>query len=298
MNRRHGARWNVLTALLLSLPVMCGLIGCTRRIEYGSVNVLEFSSTYLDKDMRIMVSLPDGFFRGGEYAVLYFIPYGGGGAGLVTHLTNSDPATVRVLQQNTGKPLIIVGVPHDGSFLLDSEPPYEVITGTSGIRFTAGRYESYFLHEVVPRVEREYALHPSAAARYIGGYSMGGYAALRIGLSRPDLFSRIGAHSPTLFVDSLPDQIATRFMYPTEVLRAKRDPLLLELNTEALSETVVYIDTGSHDINREACELMHQRLIDAGVTSDLRILSGFHGATYLQTHMPEYMRFYTTVAPE
>ena len=284
----------MLSVLVLSFSLICCSIGCARRIEYGSVEVLEFSSTYLDKDMRIMVNLPDGFVRGREYAVLYFIPYGGGGAGLVTQHTNTDPATVRVLRQSAGKPLIIVGVPHDGSFLLDSEPPYEVITGTSGVRFTPGLYESYFLREVVPRVEREYALYPSAATRYIGGYSMGGYAALRIGLSHPDLFSRIGAHSPTLFVDSLPDKIATRFMYPTEVLRAKRDPLLLPLDLQSLSETIVFIDTGSQDINREACERMHQRLVDAGVVSELRILSGFHGTTYWQTHMPDYMHFYAT----
>ncbi|TVR58837.1 MAG: hypothetical protein EA426_09060 [Spirochaetaceae bacterium] len=215
---------------MLSLPLVYFSTGCSRRIEYGSVDVLEFTSTYLDKNMRIMVSLPEGFTRGGRYAVLYFIPYGGGGAGLVTQLTNSDAATVRVLRQNAGKSLIIVGVPHDGSFLLDSDPPYEALTGTSGVRFTPGLYESYFLNEVVPRVER--------------------------------------------------------------------DPLLLQLDTEALSETIVYIDTGPHDINREACVRMHQRLIDAGVASELRILSGFHGTTYWQTHMPEYMRFYTAETNE
>lgn len=297
MFRRQPLSRKVTVALLVALSFVCCSISCKRNAaEYGSVEVFDLSSAFLDKHMRIPVNLPSDYLLGGQYAILYFIPYGGGGAGLVTQMTNSDAATVGVLRERISEPLIIVGVPHDGSFLLDSTPPHEAIMSTSGIRLSTGLYESYFLGEVIPQVERRYDLHPTAASRYIGGYSLGGYAALRIGLTHPELFSRIGAHSPTLFVDSLPDKIAAQFMYPTEKLRAQRDPLLLPLEKEALARTRVYIDTGAFDINRQACELMHRRLTDAGVVSELHILNGSHGLAYWQTHMPEYVEFYTSAS--
>lgn len=286
-----------ISALLVTLSFACCSMGCARdTIKYGTVEVFDLSSTFLAKHMRIPVNLPDDYVRGGDYPVLYFIPYGGGGAVLVTRMTNSDAATVAVLRGNVSGPLVIVGVPHDGSFLLDSQPPQEVVTSTSGVRLTHGLYESYFLRELIPEIERKYDLHPAASERYIGGYSLGGYAALRIGLAHPELFSRIGAHSPTLFIDSLPDKVATQFMYPSEELRAQRDPLLFPLEAKALAGTRVYIDMGAFDINRHACELMQRRLGDSGVASELHILDGSHGPAYWEAHMPEYLEFYMSAA--
>jgi len=89
-----------------------------------------------------------------------------------------------------------------------------------------------------------------------------------------------GLYEACFVEDVVPDEVETQFMYPTEELRAERDPLLVQLDTEALSETRAYLDTGALDISRRACELMYQRLTEFGVACELHMLSGSHGPAY------------------
>ena len=185
-----------------------------------------------------------------------------------------------------------MGVPHDGSFLLDTEPPYRELVSSSGLVLSQGLYESFFLRELIPYVESTYSVLSTRRGRYIGGYSMGGYAALRIALTHPTLFSRVGAHSPTLYVDALPDATVTQFMYPDTETRKQRDPLQMAVDCGSVLDTEFYIDTGPADINRPACELMYARLQDCGASVEYQVLPGSHGAAYLWTHMPAYLGFY------
>ena len=55
-------------------------------------------------------------------------------------------------------------------------------------------YESYFFDEVVPLVERLY----HTGTRHIGGFSAGGYNALRYALLHPELFACVGGHMPSI----------------------------------------------------------------------------------------------------
>ncbi len=79
--------------------------------------------------------------------------------------------------------------------------------------------------------------------RYIGGYSMGGFAALHVGLRNPEMFSKIGGHSPTLFLDTYVTPEIDRWLFPTEEARRERDPVLLA-ETANLEGIQVFIDTG------------------------------------------------------
>jgi S-formylglutathione hydrolase FrmB len=72
--------------------------------------------------------------------------------------------------------------------------------GTSFLRHDSASsersYDDYFLGEVLPWAET--ATGTSAMNRFIAGYSMGGQAALNTFFRRPELFSGVGAHFPTL----------------------------------------------------------------------------------------------------
>ena len=57
-----------------------------------------------------------------------------------------------------------------------------------------GDYGTYLLEEVMPFVERNYAVRSDRAGRAIGGISMGSRRC-RTCLQRPDLFSAVGIHS-------------------------------------------------------------------------------------------------------
>ena len=282
--------------LLLALAVGVG-VGCDHGNQMHSTRTHRIYSEQLQKDMIISVLLPGDYSPSHRYPVLYFFPDYGGGPALVTQHVATDPMCLQLADTGRGVPLIIVGVGHDQSFMLETNAPTDRVTTASGKTFGVGRYESYFIEEVIPFVERTYSIVTEPWGRYVGGYSLGGYAALRLGLTRPDLFSRVGAHSPTLFLDSLPDASASAFLYPTEELRDQRDPLRLIEAVPEPPSNVYYLDTGLMDINRDACELMADRLRSRGVQCELHLNPDTHGRSYWMDHMADYLTFYAGSPP-
>ena len=65
------------------------------------------------------------------------------------------------------------------------------------IRGAGNEYEDFLMDELLPACEGMFALR---AGRWgIGGLSMGGYGAIRLGLKYPDRFASIAAHSSVIF---------------------------------------------------------------------------------------------------
>jgi enterochelin esterase-like enzyme len=56
---------------------------------------------------------------------------------------------------------------------------------------TTGDWESYIAEDLVAYVDSHYRTIASRESRGLGGHSMGGYGALRIGMKRPDVFSTL-----------------------------------------------------------------------------------------------------------
>ena len=274
--------------------IVLGLIGLlimtaeSDRGHYGTVETIEIESQILGKTMRLSVFLPERSST--DSSVLYFIPYAGGGPGIVTRMIQSDPKSAALLRSPEIAPLIIVAVRHDSSFLLDTEG--DGVTTASGIVLSRGAYESFFINEVIPTIEKRCAPGTTRERRFLGGYSMGGHAALRIGIGYSDLFSRIGGHSPTLFVDLVPDPAVQEFLYPDANTRKARDPLRMPLPERLGRDTAFFIDTGRGDVNRVACVKMAERLDSAGIEVEFAYLAGGHGTEYLWNHFPAYLKFY------
>lgn len=59
-------------------------------------------------------------------------------------------------------------------------------------------YATHFAEELPSVIERYFPAKPSRSARCIGGLSMGGYGAMRIGLGYPDRFVSVNSHSGAL----------------------------------------------------------------------------------------------------
>lgn len=83
--------------------------------------------------------------------------------------------------------------------------PFVVITPSGGISFWSDfllkgpgtKYETFLMEDLLPEVERMFPVRKDRWA--IGGLSMGGYGAIRLGLLYPDRFASIYAHSSALW---------------------------------------------------------------------------------------------------
>lgn len=64
-----------------------------------------------------------------------------------------------------------------------------------------GNYEDYLLHEIIPFVDKKYRTLASAERRAVMGKSSGGYAALRLAVNYPDIFSSFFCSSGDMYFE-------------------------------------------------------------------------------------------------
>src|SRR5262249_25467630 len=145
---------------------------------------------------------------------------------------------------------------------------------------------------------------PGRDGRALLGISMGGYAALRMGLSHPEAFRAVATHSAML-LDKAPtaDEGAGRgqmaafhkvFGDPIDAaLWTANDPLALAQKVDAKSAPALYFDCGTEDRyglfagNRE----LHRRLEARSVAHEFALYPGDHGYEYVRTVLDKSLRF-------
>jgi len=110
-----------------------------------------------------------------------------------------------LLQTGTIGPMILVfpGISSDDNhipgLLVNFKQP--ALTDAKGIG--TGRFEDYFLDELVPYVDRRLGANP--VARGVDGFSLGGFMAVKIAAQHPELFASVGAYDGLYFWDDPAD---------------------------------------------------------------------------------------------
>jgi enterochelin esterase-like enzyme len=137
------------------------------------------------------------------------------------------------------------------------------------------KFGDALVQEVIPWVDTHYSTCNVRACRAIGGLSRGGNWAVRIGLSHPDLFAVIGAHSAPLFYGDL-----SRVAAWIKALPAQQ------------SAPMIYIDFGKNDEEKDQMLQFGQELDHLNIVHQLIQFNGFHNADYWSAHVADYLRWY------
>jgi len=187
-------------------------------------------------------------------------------------------------------------------------PEFVVVAVDGGRSFfvngPAGRYEDLVVQDAVAWAEGHLRLDTGRDARALLGVSMGGYAALRIALSRPERFGSVAAHSAMLLA-----RIPTRadgarswhlralghaFGEPIDrELWAASDPLALAARVDPEGLPALYFDCGAGDRyglfagNRR----LHEALRARGVAHEFALPPGDHGYAYVRSVIERSLRF-------
>jgi enterochelin esterase-like enzyme len=245
------------------------------------VRKLSFKSNALGKDKRFNIYLPPGYSSGSDaYPVLYMLHGTGGSENQWLPELGLDAAADKLISENRIQPLIIVSPQIDFSYGINTEEK--------------GPYGDYLTKDLVSFVDGHFRTLASRENRYIGGLSMGGFAALNNAFQNPDLFSKVGGHSPALWMDDWADTGDLRdWLYPDEETRKARDPLVLAetLNFEGLS---VFLDSGKDDGYRfyEGSELLYNKLQEKGTEVEYHLWDGEHTKEYWSSHTEDYLIFF------
>lgn len=99
--------------------------------------------------------------------------------------------------ERTASPMIIVGVDHAGAGRMDEYTPVKDAKHKGGGR--ADDYTRMLVEELKPVIDEGFRTLPDASNTGIAGSSLGGLVSLHAGLSRPDVFGRIAAMSPSVW---------------------------------------------------------------------------------------------------
>jgi S-formylglutathione hydrolase FrmB len=168
----------------------------------------------------------------------------------------------------------------------------------------AGAYEGLVTQDLIHEIEASYPVVPGRSGRALWGVSMGGYAALRIALKHPELFSAVATHSAML-LETAPkrgegagrwqmDAFLSAFGDPIDpALWAASDPLLLAERATPGGLPALYFDCGSQDRYGlfKGNELLHRKLEARGVPHDFALYPGDHGYDYVRSVLERSLRF-------
>lgn len=286
----------VLTLFLHFKKNKSGLV-LKEKIQLENIEKLVLHSKLLDKEMKVNVFLPNGYNEEISYPVLYILHGFSGNADSWFSSMEIHNKAQMLIDEGKIEPLIIVSPQMDNSYGINSAKKYEeipIIEWGKPSKVHLGMYEDYLYKEVISYIDKSYSTISEKESRYIGGLSMGGYIALRTAFRHQDLFSKVGGHSPGIYLeDQFSDPQFKNWLYPNEQARIEGDPLYMAKSKD-LSSLEIYLDCGDDDLFRFylGCEELFNTLSEKGVSAQYNLNSGGHDINYWTNHTEDYLLFY------
>ena len=158
-----------------------------------------------------------------------------------------------------------------------------------------GQYETYIVKELVPLIDRLFPTRKQAKYRAIGGLSMGGYGALKLGLKYPRVFGSIAAHSSAVaFAHWAGDDtdITEVPIIAREIDLEANDPFALALKIPAQARPQLYFDCGRSDFLHKENEQFDAFLRKNNFPHTYRRYNGAHDWSYWDIHIQDAMSFH------
>ena len=130
------------------------------------------------------------------------------------------------------------------------------------------------VEELIPYIDSTYRTLPSRNQRAIGGLSRGAGWALRLGLTRWDLFSSIGLHSLAVL-----QRDASEITDWLDEIPPSSRPRL-------------FMDIGDNDPELTMATRVESDFNEFGLAHEWHLYSGAHTEEYWRAHVEEYIRWY------
>jgi len=158
-------------------------------------------------------------------------------------------------------------------------------------------YARYMMEDVIGFTERTFPAIRKRSGRCIGGLSMGGYGALRLGLGFPDQFVSVNSHSGAMGYPHKGGPFHHGDMarvFGKHSRGSEHDPYLLasRIVRKKTSPPKLLIDCGTEDVliqmNREYTAFLKK----IGYAHEYREFPGVHDWPYWDEHIPEALAFH------
>jgi putative tributyrin esterase len=236
----------VLSLCFLAIAALAALAGCYR----GQLALVDhprsfpgvaskdvtFYSSALDRNMTYRVYVPQDVSAGTRLPPVYLLH--GCGTSFRDWSNYSDVGAY------AAKGFVLV--------MVDGACSYYVNAALN----SKDKYEDYFVHDLISDAESRLPVLGDRGNRAVVGVSMGGFAALKLALTRPDLFAFAGAISPAVDVPSRSFsarrwsqsmRFRTTFGPSGSDMRVHSDPFILVKSAAPSSTPYLYVTAGEQE---------------------------------------------------
>ena len=251
----HAASFRILATSLISLVPFTG---CRRAADRPRIDPrvrmqdVTFHSAALNRNMPYRVFLPMNIAPGQRLPVVYLLHGGQGGE-------YRDWSNYTDVSRYAARGLILV-MPEGGFsyYMNEAMKPGD-------------RYEDYTFTDLIADVESRFPVAADRDHRAVIGISMGGFAAIKIALTRPDLFVFVGSFSPSIEITHRRFHIMRieewfriqRIFGPWgSDTRNARDPFALVATADPTKVPFIYLTSGENeslfDPDRDFASLLYE----------------------------------------
>lgn len=240
---------------------------------------INYWSSSLAKDTGCCVLLPERVSAKGPFPVFY----------LLHGLSDNYSAWQRwtsIERYVRDLPLIVVMADGDRSFYCDA---------TNG-----PAYESAIVKDLIGFIDTHFRTIKSGRGRAIGGLSMGGYGAMKLGLKYPEKFCSVTAHSGVYLhvKEQWWDKAEGAWMaeairiYGNDKACCENDPFVLAEKLNPAKAPAIRFDCGVDDgLLRDSQEL-HTHFKKLGIKHEYQEFPGSHSWEYWDEHVQEAIQFH------
>jgi putative tributyrin esterase len=157
-------------------------------------------------------------------------------------------------------------------------------------------YEDDLIKDVVRIVDATFPVKPIRAGRCIGGLSMGGYGAVKVGLKHHDLFASVNSHSGAVGI--LHDPGRVRDLGPEfarifgQVHDGSEDPFAIVEKVDHGLIPTIRLDCGASDFLLDQNRKFHAHLDMLHIPHEYEEFPGGHDWAYWDRHVREAVAFH------
>jgi enterochelin esterase family protein len=195
--RRDGQR----NASLVLVPGKESELYASNQVPHGTLSKVWYHSAILEKDRRMYVYTPPGYFNGSEkYPVLYLLHGAGGDEDAWTTMGRAPYILDNLIAAGKAKPMLVVMT--NGNAWQTAGPgdaPDTPAFSRADWEKYRGKFEESLVKDVIPFIEKNYRVLTTKDMRAIAGLSMGGGHTITATINNPDIFGSIGVFSSGIF---------------------------------------------------------------------------------------------------
>jgi enterochelin esterase-like enzyme len=277
--------------LLIFAVLVLTIVMSVSAQESSTVMQVDFDSPTLNRVYQYNVYLPAGYDASTTRHPVIYLLHGRGDA--MDAWLNARAALDELIASETIPPIMAIMPDMPSS----ERASYYIDSQYTGSQFRAEAVETAFITDLIPHVDSTYRTLANRASRLVGGYSMGGYGAIRYSMAHPELFVGALVLSPAVYIPLPPSDSSTREfgafgvddnLFDEDFYQSLNYPALIESFSATALSLSMFIAVGDdeyknpnpedalHDLDMEAHMLYNHVARVPSMLSEFRVYDGGH----------------------